>query len=52
MIGTDFYDGNFKNGRKHGVGELTNEEGDVIKALWENNEIKKVIEHNGEPVEE
>jgi hypothetical protein len=47
MIGTDFYDGEFKNGRRHGEGELTNEDGDVIKAIWENNEIIKQLALNG-----
>jgi hypothetical protein len=43
MLGTDFYDGEYKNGKRHGLGELTNEEGDVTKAIWENNEIVKKI---------
>lgn len=43
MIGTDFYDGEFKNGRRHGVGELTTEDGDVIKAIWMNNEMTKEL---------
>ncbi len=51
MIGTDFYDGDFKNGRKHGIGELTNQDGEMIKALFENNQIKKILEKNGEPYE-
>lgn len=43
MLGTDFYDGEYKNGKRHGLGELTNEEGDVVKAMWENNEITRKI---------
>lgn len=36
-----------KNGKKHGEGELTNEEGDNIKGIWENNKLIKIIEKNG-----
>jgi hypothetical protein len=52
MIGTDFYTGEFKNGRRHGEGELTNEEGDIIRGIWDNGELIKIIEKNGEPYEE
>lgn len=52
MIGEDFFDGEFKNGKKHGEGELTTGEGDIIRGIWENNELKKKLEVNGEPVED
>ena len=34
MINDLFYVGDFKNGKKHGEGELTNEEGDLIRGIW------------------
>ena len=34
MKGCDFYVGEFFAGKKHGEGELTNEEGDTIRAIW------------------
>lgn len=37
LIGDDFYTGQFKNGKRHGQGELTDSEGNVTLALWENN---------------
>ena len=48
MVGEDFFVGQFKNGKKHGEGELTNGEGDVIKGIWDNNNLVKIIEKNGE----
>ena len=43
MIGTDFYDGEFKNGVRHGEGTLTNEDGEVILAIWQDGKSIKVI---------
>lgn len=52
MIKEEFYNGQFKNGKKHGEGELNTEEGDFIRGIWEDGNLKKTIEKNGEPVEE
>jgi hypothetical protein len=52
MIGGEYYNGEFKNGKRHGEGELNNEEGDLIRGIWEDGIIKKTIEINGEPVDE
>lgn len=35
MIGTDFYDGQFVRGKRHGEGEITDEEGNVRVSRWE-----------------
>ena len=43
MIGTAFYDGEFKNGVRHGEGTLTNEDGEVILAIWQDGKSIKVI---------
>jgi hypothetical protein len=34
MIGTDFYDGNFKRGKRDGEGEITDEGGNVRVSKW------------------
>ena len=47
MIGEDFYDGQFKNGVKHGEGTLTDGEGEVVKAIWLDGKIMRVMERNG-----
>lgn len=43
MIGTAFYDGEFKNGVRHGEGTLTNEDGEVILAIWQDGKSIKVF---------
>ena len=50
MMGNDFYEGEFKNGKRHGEGELIDEEGDTTRGIWDNGILIKRIEVNGEPV--
>lgn len=49
MFGDEFFVGEFKNGLKNGEGELTDGEGDTIRAIWENGKQIKILEKNGEP---
>ncbi|CAD8134822.1 unnamed protein product [Paramecium octaurelia] len=41
-----FYDGQFKNNKRHGIGKSKNEKGQVQIAQWENDKLVKVLEIN------
>lgn len=43
MINGVFFEGTFKKGKKHGMGEETNEDGDTIKGVWKNNVLIEKI---------
>ena len=51
MMGDDFYVGQFKNGVKHGEGELTNGEGTVVRGVWAEGNLQTVITKNDQPYE-
>lgn len=45
MIDNIFYSGAFVKGKKHGIGELTDEDGETKRAIFKND---KLIEELGE----
>lgn len=45
-----YYEGEFSKGMKHGIGEETDEDGNVTKGIWKNNILFQTISRNGETI--
>lgn len=48
MIDGNYYSGTFSKGKKHGLGELTDEEGVTTKGVWKHNKLIETITIDGE----
>lgn len=44
MINGIFYTGSWTKGKKHGMGEETDEDGNTVKGIWKNNVLIEKIE--------
>lgn len=41
MINKIYYEGTFSKGKKHGIGEMVDEDGNTKKGIWKNNELEE-----------